>query len=432
MSSTASIDVPALSRVDRLDACFEELGDLMGQRNAIDARIVELVAEMDHDNLVSMTGARSIAALVAWKTGSSTANANTIAAIAHRLPAFPLCAAGMREGRLSLDQVGTIAKKAANGSDAHYAALAEVTTVSQLNTALKLEPPLDPEPDPWREPNPDREPEPEPELPPSITKTHSDEQYTYWKIQLSHLDTATFDAAVQSHLDAAIAQHQRDRDRDDTLPAQHRPPFPTRGEAFMSLVKSGWDADVTRRPHGQHTTVVVHLDVKDKTASLHLGPLLADHDRQYLTCDATCELWFERDGQPLGAGRTARTINRRLRRALEYRHCTCAVPGCTATRGLHAHHIRHWEDGGPTDLDNLVLLCPYHHRCHHRGAITITGPAPDITVTDSAGRELSTGSLARSPNRAPPDVAPYRGPTGERADWWWYTPFEPQPPPSNN
>ncbi|WP_254848306.1 hypothetical protein, partial [Mycobacterium sp. SP-6446] len=24
------------------------------------------------------------------------------------------------------------------------------------------------------------------------------------------------------------------------------------------------------------------------------------------------------------------------------------------------------------------------------------------------------------------------GPLGERADWWWYDPFQPQPPPTNN
>ncbi|WP_225330393.1 hypothetical protein, partial [Mycobacterium sp. WUMAC-025] len=24
------------------------------------------------------------------------------------------------------------------------------------------------------------------------------------------------------------------------------------------------------------------------------------------------------------------------------------------------------------------------------------------------------------------------GPIGERADWWWYDPFQPQPPPTNN
>ncbi|PRC54750.1 HNH endonuclease, partial [Mycobacterium sp. ITM-2017-0098] len=40
-------------------------------------------------------------------------------------------------------------------------------------------------------------------------------------------------------------------------------------------------------------------------------------------------------------------------------------------------------------------------------------------------------SLARPPSTPPPAVAPYRGPTGERASWWWYEPFRPQPPPSN-
>jgi hypothetical protein len=264
-----------------------------------------------------------------------------------------------------------------------------------------------------------------------LTKTHSDEHYTYWKIQLSALDAAMFDAAVQSHLDAAIAEWKRAHDNDG-LPAEHRPPFPSTGAAFMSLIGAGWDAEVVRRPHGQRCTVIAHLDVKDQVAQLHLGPLLSDAQRQYLTCDATCEVWFERDGQPIGAGRATRTISRRLRRALEYRHRTCAVPGCGATRGLHAHHIRHWEDGGPTDLTNLVLVCPYHHQLHHRGAITITGPAPNITVTDSDGRTLNPGSLARPPNRPPPDVPPYRGPTGERTQWRrWYVPFEPEPPTNN-
>jgi hypothetical protein len=195
------------------------------------------------------------------------------------------------------------------------------------------------------------------------------------------------------------------------------------------LVEAGWDADAARRPHGQRTTVVMHLDVKDRVAALHLGPLLSDSERRYLTCDATCEVWFERDGQVIGAGRSTRVINRRLRRALEHRHPTCAVPGCGATRGLHAHHIRHWEDGGRTELTNLVLVCPYHHRLHHRGVITITGPADQVVVTDSAGQQLSAGSLARPPTKPPPAVPPCRGPIGERADWWWYEPFQPQPPP---
>src|SRR3954463_13332771 len=51
----------------RLEVLFEELSELAGQRNAIDARIVEIAAEMDRGDLCGATGARSVAALVAWK-----------------------------------------------------------------------------------------------------------------------------------------------------------------------------------------------------------------------------------------------------------------------------------------------------------------------------------------------------------------------------
>ena len=176
----------------------------------------------------------------------------------------------------------------------------------------------------------------------------------------------------------------------------------------MRLVEAGWDAEVARRPHGHHTTVVMHLDVKQRAAALHLGPLLSEAERRYLMCDATCEVWFERDGQVIGAGRSTRLINRRLRRALEHRHPTCAVPGCGATRGLHAHHIRHWEDGGATELDNLVLVCPYHHRLHHRGVITITGPAHHLT-SPTAPAENSAQDRWRA-HRTSPRPPSHRAP----------------------
>jgi hypothetical protein len=395
---------------------FDELAELTGQRNAIDGRIVEIAAEIDRNELCGATGARSVAALMAWKTGSSSANAHTIGTVARRLAEFPRCVQGMKEGRLSLDQVGVIAARAGEGSDQHYAALAEVATVSQLRTAVKLEP--RPEPDSAR---------PGPQA--SITKT-SDEEFSCWRIKLAHPDAAKFDAALASHRDALIAEWKRDHDNRGRA-CDQVPPLPTTADAFMRLVETGWDTEAARRPHGQHTTVVMHVDVAQRAAALHLGPVLTDAERRYLSCDATCEVWFERDGEVIGAGRATRLINRRLRRALEHRHPTCAVPGCGATRGLHAHHIRHWEDGGLTELFNLVLMCPYHHRLHHRGVITITGPADDLIVTDSSGRRLSPGSLARPPNLPPPDVPPCPGPTGERADWWWYEPFQPQPPTTN-
>lgn len=455
MSLTTSADAAGLSPVQRLDALFDELGELMGQRNVIDARVVEIIAEIDHDQLWGATGARSIEALVAWKTGASRKNAHAIAAVAHRLAEFPICAKSMREGRVSLDQIAVVAEHAGAGSDTHYAQLIENATVSQLRTAIKLEPrpepasavDREPDPDPASDADPDADadvdvdadavPAPrwdfEPGTQPgaSITKVSEGEESTTWKITLPAIEAAKFEAALGSHREALMAQWKRDHHSDDHA-SPTAPPLPTVADAFMRLIEAGWDAEAARRPHGAHTTVVVHLDVKDRLAGLHLGPILSDADRRYLLCDASAEVWFERDGQPIGAGRSTRHISRRLRRALEHRDRTCVVPGCGATRGLHAHHLVHWEDGGPTELHNLVLLCPYHHRLHHRGGITITGPAHTLTITDRAGRPLTPGSLARPPKRPPPTVAPYRGPTGEHAQWWWYEPFQPQPPPTNN
>ncbi|MFV8167551.1 HNH endonuclease signature motif containing protein [Mycobacterium sp. 134] len=417
-SAAASFDVVE-SPAHRLEGLFAEVSELTGQRNAIDGRIVEIVAEMDRDELCGATGARSMKALVAWKTGVTPRNAEVVVAVARRLEEFPRCAQGMREGRLSLDQVGVIAEKAAEGSDEHYAELAAVATVHQLRTAVKLEP----RPEPDARPETDR----------SITKTIED-GYTTYRIRLPRIEAAKFDAARQAHHDGLVADWKHDHDTEsDGGDAEQAPPFPNGVDAFMSLVEAGWDVEVARRPHGQHTTVVVHVDLdadgQKPVAALHLGPVLTEDERRELLCDGTWEAWFERHGQVIGAGRSTRAISRRLRRALEHRDRCCAVPGCGATRGLHAHHIKHWEDGGPTELDNLVLVCPYHHRLHHRRLITITGPADRLVVTDSAGRPLHGGSLARIPTTPPPDVPPCPGPTGERAEWWWYPPFQPQPPP---
>ncbi len=400
-----------------MDAFFDEIGELTGQRNAIDARLVEIAAEIDRDGLWGATGARSLTALVAWKTGVSPRNAEVMVAVAHRLEEFPRCAEAMREGRLSLDQVGVVAEHAADGSDEHYAQFAASATVTQLRTAVKLEP------------RPEPEPKPDPER--SIKKTTHDDGSTTYTIRLPKLEAAKLDAAIASHQDALVADWKRDHENDERV-SDEAPPFPNQVDGFMSVVESGWDTDVARRQHGQHTTIVVHLDLDYDSAAVHLGSVLTDEERRMLLCDATCEVWLEKHGQPIGAGRSTRTISRRLRRALEHRDRCCVVPGCGATRGLHAHHIIHWEDGGVTELHNLVLVCPYHHRLHHRGGITITGPADRLVVTDAAGQPLSNRSLARPPTTPPPDVPPCPGPTGERAQWWWYQPFEPPPTPSTN
>ncbi|MGB3486394.1 MAG: DUF222 domain-containing protein, partial [Mycobacterium sp.] len=147
---------------ERLEVLFDELAELTGQRNALDGQIVDIIAEIDRDGLWGGTGARTVAGLVAWKLGVSSTTAKTLTAVARRREEFPRCTASMREGRVSLDQVGVIAEHAGTGSDAHYAELAVSATVNQLRTALKMEPRPQPQPDadPAAEPGPDADADP--------------------------------------------------------------------------------------------------------------------------------------------------------------------------------------------------------------------------------------------------------------------------------
>ncbi len=62
-----------------------------------------------------------------------------------------------------------------------------------------------------------------------------------------------------------------------------------------------------------------------------------------------------------------------MKRQLRRRDRACRFPGCGRTRALHAHHVVHHAFGGVTELWNLVLLCPYHHRFVHEHGWSITG-----------------------------------------------------------
>jgi hypothetical protein len=80
-------------------------------------------------------------------------------------------------------------------------------------------------------------------------------------------------------------------------------------------------------------------------------------------------------GSVLDLGRRSRTISPALRRALEFRDGGCRFPGC-GLKFTEGHHIWHWADGGPTSLDNLVLLCLRHHRLVHEGDFRVEmGPS---------------------------------------------------------
>ncbi|MGH3657592.1 MAG: DUF222 domain-containing protein, partial [Micromonosporaceae bacterium] len=99
------------------------------------------------------------------------------------------------------------------------------------------------------------------------------------------------------------------------------------------------------------------------------GPISTEAIRR-IACDAgVTRVITDPASVPLDVGREQRTVTAGQWTALVVRDRGCAFPGCTRpAEWCIAHHIVHWADGGPTDLDNLVLLCGYHHRViHHHG-----------------------------------------------------------------
>ena len=68
-----------------------------------------------------------------------------------------------------------------------------------------------------------------------------------------------------------------------------------------------------------------------------------------------------------------------MMRQLRYRDKECRFPGCGARRFTQAHHVVWWEHGGPTDLDNLVLVCTFHHKLVHEYGWAVRRD-PDGTV----------------------------------------------------
>src|SRR3954453_23771868 len=96
-----------------------------------------------------------------------------------------------------------------------------------------------------------------------------------------------------------------------------------------------------------------------------------------LYCDCPTSTIVEDDnGMGLHMGRRTRRISGRLRRAVEARdRGRCRAPGCTE-KAMQIHHVRHWANGGPTCLRNLISLCDGHHWLVHEGGFTIVARSP--------------------------------------------------------
>jgi hypothetical protein len=137
------------------------------------------------------------------------------------------------------------------------------------------------------------------------------------------------------------------------------------------------------RPSGTKATVLVTIgldDLKHRTrpgvlvGGVDAGTLLGPETVRRLACDGTViPVVRAADGHILHWGRDQRYFTTAQTKALWLRDRHCTFPRCTApATWCDAHHLRHWLDGGPTNLTNGTLLCERHHTIVHRDRLTAT------------------------------------------------------------
>ncbi len=219
-------------------------------------------------------------------------------------------------------------------------------------------------------------------------------------------------AAVKAALDAWSAPQPAE---DGTL--DPRSPGQRRHDALQHLAETTLARNDVPTSHGSPVRVIVRVTAETlaTAAAQTLRPATqADHDwgaahpppaelddgtpisRELLArmlCGAEIvPVLVDTCGNPLDVGRTLRDFTTRQRTALAERDRGCTWPGCTApVCWTDAHHLIHWDHGGPSDLDNAGLLCGYHHRYVH--------------TTNTTGRVLN-GRVVWDTDGSPPGTDP--------------------------
>lgn len=403
-------------------ACFidDRVANVAGLRNAGDAAMVELVAEVIANDLWEGSGINSPTHWVGWKFGLTRGRARQVVTIASRLDALPYLAKIFADGRLSFEQAHCVARYCPDGYDESVADFATYATMHQLRHTLSRYS-FDAESrDDEQDGKPSRN---------RVSKGFGDDKRYRLSLDVDAASGATIDAAI----DQAWARFRSDHEAAG-LPVAEINLADVVTECFAQSARG--DRSESRRAAN---SVMVHIDVDrllelgtDKILGrLHLGPVLDPALSELLTCDANAQLVIRKYGRPINIGRSSAVIPRWLRRIVQHRDGGCRF--CGSTINLDVHHIIHWARGGLTDEINLVTLCSRHHHAVHADELRILGdPTLDdpnavsgpnrLRFVNRHGVEIGPAQRPRPPNQLPGHR--YAPATGERLQPWavWFSP----------
>jgi hypothetical protein len=394
-------------RVNRRRAHIEKLEngitELSGHINAATYRLLVLIREYDECEGWAQPGLRSCAHWLNWKCSINIGTAREKVRVAHALKDLTKISEAFREGRLSYSKVRAMTRVATPKNEDYLMMIAKHGTAAHVDRLVRL----------YRQ----------------VKRTEALEQenrrHEMRELSLYKDDDGSFvvhgrltpeqGALVKKALEAGMDEDFKEQENVTAgTPTNKIDPGPApiasrRADALVRIAEA-YLSDKTRQSNGGDRYLVhVHTDVEtlkaDGTgAEAELedsGHICAETSRR-LSCDAGVVHWLENaDGEPLNVGRKTRTIPPAIRRALKRRDGGCRFPGCTCTRFVDAHHIRHWADGGETSMDNLTLLCRHHHRLVHEGGFSVVMDAggqvrftnPDGQVMPDSGDKRSRGNV---------------------------------------
>ena len=400
------------------DALAAAVSTLAAHIHAATYRLLSLIAELDRREVWAAQGALSCAHWLSWACGIDTHTAREKVRVARALTELPLLSEALAKGELGYSKVRALTRIAMPGNEADLLNIGLHGTAQHVEKFVRLH----------RRAKRAEETE-------RADAQHENRGLTFWHeddgtVVLHGRFPPETGARILSALDAAMAAHAAEQpaagwDNEGSAPedvprgtsgsdvssvdaatgAGAREPVTAHrkeeARAFLTDVPRGtfmrgpsrtvrradalaWMAerlfescDTPALAPDRHE-IVVHVEAEvlaDGRAGRceieHRTAIAAETARR-LCCDAGIVPVVDGpNGEPLSVGRRTRSIPPAVRRALASRDRGCRFPGCPATHRLHGHHVKHWANGGETSLDNLILLCPTHHRLVHEGGFDV-------------------------------------------------------------
>ena len=404
----------------------ERLNALAGHLNAVNAAIVDVVADALATDAWGGDGIRSPQHWLCWQLGLTTVEAQRLINLAKARKTHPVVSAMFGAGQLSMTQA-TIATSVDSTRDQEVAELVAACTVPQLRTFAKAMRSSDDHARGTKKPDGEADPPvPAPCLPPERTS-----KFDFWfgedgwlngRFELDPESGRIVDQALQQARDVLFHQHNEATDPEADVKVTGR--RVSWADALTEIARRSLDGDESpARRERFRVNLFLNLDLDpDVAADWEDRSAVPDFLADKLTCDGHVTPTFVENGKPVSVGRALRIVPDRARRLVLHRDAhKCRIPWCQRTRWLDIHHVVHWKDGGPTDTENLIAACDSCHSAIHDGRLHISGDADDpfgLTFTDRHGNaiEYRTPTPAEPTGPPPEPDRAYVHPFGERLD----------------